>query len=188
MSKIIYGLYEQIINGIINENLNKVDQQFIIKDTQPLDSAESSKILAEYLTKILRGIFDYMADGDAVVSDRVNLCNGILQYIAECIQKGSFGFKKDQETLKRVESFLINQDAQLLLALVDKKAGKAKALPASEKIVRPETSIAENSLFTGAVHEPSMISELKKEILSSDRIDFCSRYTRIELWGYRVFA
>jgi len=24
MSEIIYGLYEQIINGIINENLNKV--------------------------------------------------------------------------------------------------------------------------------------------------------------------
>ncbi|EGW38292.1 DEAD/DEAH box helicase [Desulfosporosinus sp. OT] len=172
MSEIIYGLYEQIINGIINKNLNKVDQQLIIKDTQPLDSAESSKILAEYLTKILREIFDYIEDGDSVVRDRVNLCNGILQYIAECIQKGSFSFKKDQETLKRVESFLINQDAQLLLALVDKKASKAKALPASEKIVRPETSIAENSLFTGAVHEPSMISELKKEILSSDRIDF----------------
>ena len=26
MSEIIYGLYEQIINGIITENLNKVDQ------------------------------------------------------------------------------------------------------------------------------------------------------------------
>lgn len=46
MSRIIYGLYEQIINGIINDNLTKVDQELIIKDTQPLDSAESSKILA----------------------------------------------------------------------------------------------------------------------------------------------
>jgi len=62
--------------------------------------------------------------------------------------------------------------AQMLLSLVDKKVSKQKVLPSSEKPVRPETSIAENSLFTGAVHEPSMISELKKEILSSDRIDF----------------
>ncbi|OLN30814.1 hypothetical protein [Desulfosporosinus metallidurans] len=95
MSGIIYGLYEQIINGIIKENLNKVDQELVIKDTQPLDSAEYPNILADYLTRILREIFDYIDDGDTIVRDRVNLCNGILQYIIECIQKGNFGFQKD---------------------------------------------------------------------------------------------
>jgi len=99
MLGIIYGLYEQIINGIINENLNKIDQELIIKDTQPLDMGESSKILADYLTRILREIFDYIDDGDTIVRDRVNLCNGIFQYITECIQKGSFSFKKDEATL-----------------------------------------------------------------------------------------
>jgi len=86
MSGIIYGLYEQIINGIINDNLNKVDQDLVIKESHPLDSAESSKILADYLTRILREVFDYIDDGDTIVRDRVNLCNGILQYITECIQ------------------------------------------------------------------------------------------------------
>ncbi|KJR46371.1 ATPase [Desulfosporosinus sp. I2] len=172
MSEINYGLYEQIINGIITDNLNKVDQALVIKDTQPLDSAESSKILADYLTRILREIFNYIDDGNTIVRDRVNLCNGILQYITECIQKGSFSFKKDEATLKRVKNFLIQQDAQMLLSLVDKKASRQTALLGSEKIVRPDTSISENSLFTGAVHEPSMVSELKKEILSSHRIDF----------------
>ena len=139
MSGITYGLYEQIINGIINENLNKVDQELVIKETQPIDSAESSKILADYLTRILREIFDYIDDGDSVVRDRVNLCNGILQYITEYIQKGSFSFKKDAATLKRIKSFLIQQDAQMLLSLVDKKASKQSVLLGSEKLVRPET-------------------------------------------------
>jgi len=71
MSEIIYGLYEQIINGIINENLAKADQELVLKDIQPLDSAESSKILADYLTRILREIFDYIEDGDTIVRDRM---------------------------------------------------------------------------------------------------------------------
>jgi len=134
--------------------------------------AESSKILADYLTRILREIFNYIDDGDTIVRDRVNLCNGILQYITKCIQNGSFSFKKDEATLNRVKSFLIRQDAQMLLSLVDKKESRQTALLGSEKIVRPDTSISENSLFTGAAHEPSMVSELKKEILSSHKIDF----------------
>ena len=76
--------------------MNKIDQEFVIRDTQPLDSAESSWILADYLTRILREIFDYIDDGDTIVRDQVNLCNGILQYIIECIKKVSLVFKKAQ--------------------------------------------------------------------------------------------
>lgn len=170
--------------GIISENLTKVDQELVLKETQPLDSAESSKILADYLTRILREIFDYIDEEDTIVRDRVNLCNGILQYITECIQNGSFRFKKDEATLKRIKSFLIQQDAQMLLSPVDKKGSRQAALLGSEKIARPDTPVSENTLFTGAVYEPSMVSELKKEILSSHRIDFLVSF--IKLSGLRL--
>lgn len=172
MSGIIFGLYEQIINGIIHEYLTKIDSEFIIKDIQSLDSVESSKIMAEYLTRILREIFEYIDDSDTAVYDRSEFCNSILIHIADCIRKGRFGFKKDKAALKRVNSFLIRQDAKLLLSVIDKRAINNITLIDSKSLVRPSTSIAENSLFTGAVHEPSMVSELKKEILSSNRIDF----------------
>lgn len=45
------------------------------------------------------------------------------------------------------------------------------ALDEKAELVRPESSIARSSLFTGALHEPQMYTELKKEIVSCDRID-----------------
>src|SRR5699024_2651149 len=38
------------------------------------------------------------------------------------------------------------------------------------KVLRPVSSIAESSLFTGSSVEPNMLNELKKEILTADEI------------------
>jgi superfamily II DNA or RNA helicase/HKD family nuclease len=166
MPPITYGLYEQVINRIINENLIKIEDDLVEKNIEDIDSAESSQILAEYLARILGEVLDYIGDGENDLKERVDLCNSIIMYMAECIEKGNFGLKSDSILTKRIKNFLIEQDAKMLLALVDRR--KQAGLHG----VRPETSIAENSLFTGAAHEPSMASEIKKEILTCDRIDF----------------
>ena len=140
MPPIIYGLYEQVINRIVH-----------------IDSAESSKILAEYLARILGEVLDYIGDGENDLKDRVDLCNSIIMHIVECIEKGNYGLKSDSILTKRIRNLFIEQDAKLLLALVDRRK------QADLHGVRPETSIAENSLFTGAAHEPSMVSRLRKK-------------------------
>ncbi len=171
MTRIVYGLYEQILNTIINEHLSKIDHELMMKDTEKIGSAESSKILSDYLQGILREVFNYIDDKDTAVKDRIDFCNSILIHIAACIEKGSFGFKHDPVILQRVKGFLIKQDGEMLLSLIDKRIPRYAPMINGEKIIRPETSLRENSLFTGALHEPSMVSELKKEILTSDRID-----------------
>ena len=68
-------------------------------------------------------------------------------------------------------SLQVDQRAEQLLVLLreyDPKLTIGKKAPDME---RPETSLAQSSLFTGAIHEPQMFSELKKEIGGAYRID-----------------
>lgn len=168
MSRLVLGLYEHIINKIIKDNLNKLDDS-VIKETEVLDEAESSKILAEYLSNILKEVLEYIDEGKTVVEDRVAFCNSLIEHIISCVEDEKFNLKNDIHIIKRLRGFLVHQNAEVLLSLLDKRVIKVKGM---EKAVRPTTSISENSLFTGAAHEPSMVSEIKKEIISSDRIDF----------------
>lgn len=167
MSGLVFGIYEQIINQIIYNSLRELDRESF--NANLLDAAESSKVLSEYLARIIREVFDYIDDSETQVENRVALCNSIIGHIVYCVEKGEFSFKNSESFIKRLKGFFVQQKGEVLLALMDKRQQK---LIGKDKIVRPDTSIAENSLFTGAVHEPSMISEIKKEIISSDRIDF----------------
>ena len=169
MSQLVFGIYEQIINNIISGHLSKMNNESILKDIKSLDEAESSKILADYFVHILKEVLDYIEDTETAVEDRVALCNSLIKYIIHCIKKSKFNFKNDENIIKRLKGFLIHQKAEMLLTLLDKRRSQVARI---DKVARPDTSISENSLFTGAVHEPSMVSEIKKEILCSDRIDF----------------
>jgi hypothetical protein len=93
MPPITYGLYEQVINRIIHENLSKIKDDLVEKNIDTMDSAESSKILAEYFARILYEVLNYIGDGENDVKDRIDLCNSIIMHIADCIDKGNFGLK-----------------------------------------------------------------------------------------------
>ena len=69
----------------------------------------------------------------------------------------------------KFEDNIILEKGEVLTSLYE-KMNSARSIN-TIKAVHPETSIVENALFTGSKNEPSMLSELKKEILSSDSID-----------------
>ncbi len=59
----------------------------------------------------------------------------------------------------------IIQTEKPLLAEITPAHYAAKGLP------RPETSIVESSLFTGSSHDPQLVHELQKEMISADKVD-----------------
>lgn len=149
------GLYEQIINKGLETELSSTDK---LSATAPIDSAEASRVLAKYIAEVVEKGLDNVADNGGDVNSQVALANRIISTI--------INETKENE----LDEMTVAERAEQLLALFDKK-NSILAIDEKAAIIRPETSIAQSSLFTGAIHEPQMFTELKKEIISCNRID-----------------
>ena len=149
------GLYEQIINKGLETELSTTDK---LSATAPIDSAEASRVLAKYIAEVVEKGLDNVADNGGDVNSQVALANRIISTI--------INETKENE----LDEMTVAERAEQLLALFD-KMNSILAIDEKAAIIRPETSIAQSSLFTGAIHEPQMFTELKKEIISCNRID-----------------
>lgn len=149
------GLYEQVINKLIASELKQIDKFISI---EPIDTAESSKVLSKYLSELIEKRLENMQDSKEDIEGQISFVNRLVTFIKA---------ETDDSTL---DSYAIDEPARRLLAVID-KTNSIYSINGKADSIRPETSISVSSLFTGAIHEPSMFSELKKEILSSDRID-----------------
>ena len=151
------GLYEEVINKGLGEELDG-SQDKLIKSA-PIDKAEAAKILSKYITQVVERGLDNIVDNGGDIQSQIELANKIVSTIKTETRESDF------------DSLSVDKRAEQLLALFDKTNG-IYGINERAEIVRPVTSIAQSSLFTGAVHEPQMGTELKKEIASCDKIDF----------------
>lgn len=151
------GLYEQVINDEINQEL--VTLPAARQATAPIDAAEAAQVLTQYLTEVIQKGLEHVKEGGDGVSSQISLTNEIVRLIEERTQEADFAALRVDQRSEQFLALLRENDPMLA-------AGKTAA-----DVIRPETSIAQSSLFTGAIHEPQMFSELKKEIGSADRID-----------------
>lgn len=148
------GLYEQVINKALNDELANDTSKLVEKAL--IDNEEAPHILSKYISEIVeKGLRQVKCEN---ISQQLALANKIINTISEVTG--------DNE----IDGLSVDERAEQLLGII-KRENNAASLGKIITLVRPETSIASSSLFTGAVHEPSMMTELKKEIVSADRID-----------------
>jgi len=158
-----HGLYEQVISETIKQQLDLASDK--ITKTQEIDPAEASKILSYYVSAIIEKELANIKDSGGDLQKQVDLVNQIISTVADLSKEPG------------VDQNLVHSPAEQLLAYFE-KSNNILAVNEKSEIVRPETSISQSSLFTGAIHEPSMVAELKKEILSCDKIDMLVSFIR----------
>lgn len=147
------GLYEQLITTAIRQALAEIPAER--QSVAPLDQAEAADVLSRYVAEVARSALEQMQESKMDVQEQITLVNRMIKLLTE-----------DADS-----TLMIDDKAEQLLGLLKAQDPMLALGKHASDMTRPETSLAMSSLFTGAVHEPQMFSELKKEIISADRID-----------------
>ena len=82
------GLYEQVINTALNRELSAIPDAR--KSVAPIDKAEASRVLSQYLAEVVQKGLDNVLDNGGNLSAQVELTNRIVALIQNIIQEADF--------------------------------------------------------------------------------------------------
>jgi superfamily II DNA or RNA helicase len=168
----IQGLYEQLINKLILSKLNELDaNKFYIKKSE-IDKNEAARVLSQYLIAVIRFALDLII-GDNSVEKQIELSNKIIFLL------------KTELHVEDFEDDLIATEAKILSAIFSKIDAGFSDLEKHLKEITPYTRLSQSELFTGNNAGISFDSEIRKEILSADKINFLVSF--IKWSGIRIF-
>ncbi len=166
------GIYEELINKLIQKKLNTIKKDDYYIKTTKIDKSEASIILTQYLSKVIKFALDLLSGEDSI-EKQITLINKIIILLENEIEKEDF------------EKNLIDINGSLLKAILPKIDSTVTNFENHLKEVTPYTGITQSELFTGSNAEISLESEIKKEILSSDKIYLLVSF--IKWSGIRIF-
>src|SRR5659263_125102 len=166
----INGIYEQLICKLVDSELKKVNkEQFFVKES-PIEKSEASKLLSQYLSEVINYALGLITDD---IEQQIDVSNKIILLL------------KDELKNENFENDLIAVNGRILNAIFSKLNSNVVNYEDHLKKITPFTRLTQSELFTGSNIGISLESELKKEILSSDKIYFLVSF--IKWSGIRIF-
>jgi superfamily II DNA or RNA helicase len=165
------GIYEQLITQLVEQNLDR--ESFYVGE-RLLEASEAAALLSRFLTRIIEIAMDSVPNGNTRIHEQINLANSIVQWLSQHI--------KDDEL---INENLLDSQGKILTALFDKSNPVAADLPKHVEAIIPMTGLTQSELFCGTNVGVPLESEIKREILSSDKIYWLVSF--IKWSGIRIF-
>lgn len=162
------GLYEQVINRALASLIDAARAQGQTAHVAPLDPGEAHVVLASYMERLI-GEALREVDGKDKLACQVQVCNEIIAHLRPRARGDDLAPDS------------IQVDAQQLRAIIE----RADALSGTEPR-RPDTPLASGCLLTGTHLDPSLLTQLRKEIAAADQVDILCSF--IKWGGVRVLA
>lgn len=165
------GIYEQLITQLISRQLNH--DQYYVGDRE-LEPGEASVWLARFLSRILQFSLDAIPQDDQQLINQIELCNQLLLWLKNRLSDEDF-----------FDDNLIDSQGRILTALYELDNPIAADLKKYVDDIFPLTGLTQSELFCGSNAGLSLESELKREILSADKIYWLVSF--IKWAGIRIF-
>jgi superfamily II DNA or RNA helicase/HKD family nuclease len=155
------GLYEQVVDQWLDRRLAVSRGSGIGVSADDLDAGDSHVVLADYLRHLVRGALSDVT-GDDRLARQVELVNRIISVLAA-----------DPEGERKLPS-----PTHRLMSIWTPESDGGR------RIERPDTPLALGCLLAGTRLDPSLVSQIRKELSSADRVDILCSF--IKWSGIRI--
>nr|MDA3852981.1 DEAD/DEAH box helicase family protein [Bacteroidales bacterium] len=166
------GLYEQLITNTIKSKIDSLETTKYFIDTTTVDKSEASVILSNHLSSVVKIALDSLK-GENKLTKKIKITNQIIEFLDEEI---------DNDFIKED---LVDTNAQILNAIYLKTNNDYSDFSKRLKEITPYTRLSHSELFIGNNAGISMDREIKKEILSANKVCFLVSF--IKWSGIRIF-
>ncbi|MEM8520701.1 DUF3427 domain-containing protein [Flavobacterium sp. PL12] len=165
------GIYEELVTKLVSFKLGELEKDNFQVKTTSIDKAEAAQLLSHHISGTLKHALT-LIKGDDVIFKQIEIANKIILFLKEELQKQDF------------EDDLIITEGKILKAVFTNVDNHFTDLDLRLKEITPFTRLIHSELFTGGNSGTTLESELRKEILSSDRVDLLVSF--IKWQGIRI--
>lgn len=170
------GIYEQLINKLVASKLKEVGKEHFFVKKSCIEQSEASKILSQYLSDVIYYALGLIT-GENSIEQQIEVSNKIILLLKD--ELNNIDFEDDLIVVNGTLNEII------LNAIFPKLDSSVVNYEDHLKRITPFTRLTQSELFTGSNIGISLESELKKEILSSDKIYLLVSF--IKWSGIRIF-
>lgn len=165
------GLYEKLITQLVEQRLDH--KRFYVGE-RVLSTNEASIWLSRFLSNILEFAIASIPFGDNQLQAQIELSNQLLLWLKARISDDGL-----------IDENLLSSQGKILTSLYELENPVATDLKKYVEDIFPLTGLTQSELFCGSNAGLSLESELKREVLSADKIYWLVSF--IKWAGIRIF-
>ena len=183
------GIYEQLITGELQEQMQESAEQGLVCIRQDIDEAESAAMLADYISNL---VYRRLESDKLPFDERKQIANKIISQLFDTTDADNMKDSSDnpkagsktkqagqaEPTPEQAKAQALIADSQML-AEVMTEAEQAMQQKSRQQTLRPLSGFRVSNLFTGGGSQLSIGNEIERDIASADSISLIVSFLKL---------